>query len=71
LYRGVPGATSGVTDGASAGIHAHAGHSDARTCLAALQGGQAGAHPRQSRARPAGAVGQNLPRIKTATSPAN
>jgi hypothetical protein len=43
----------------------------ARACLAALQGGRAGAHPDQSQARPAGAVRLNRPCRKTATSPAN
>ena len=39
-------------------------HCDARACLAALQGGQAGAHPDQTQARPAATERLNLPRIK-------
>jgi len=46
LYRGVPTATSGYTDRVTAGITSHC---DARACLAALQGGQAGAYPIKTR----------------------
>ncbi len=72
LYRGVPTATSAHTDGVSADIPVTArARCVARACLAALQGGQAGAHPDQSKVRPTGTVRLNLPCIKTATSPAN
>jgi hypothetical protein len=46
-------------------------HSVARACLAALQGGQAGAHPDQYQAEPASTGLLNMQRLKTATSPAN
>jgi hypothetical protein len=72
LYRGVPTAPSACTDSMSAGPPAIARpHCAARASLAALQGGQAGAHPDQTKARTAGAVRLNLSFVKTATSPAN
>ena len=46
LYRGMPTATPGYTDRVTASITAHC---DARAWLAALQGGQAGAHPIKTR----------------------
>jgi hypothetical protein len=46
-------------------------HSVARACLAALQGGQAGASPNQNQDEQAGTGLLNLLRIKTAISPAN
>ena len=46
-------------------------HSVARACLAALQGGQAGASPNQDQDEQAGTGLLNLLRIKTAISPAN
>ena len=69
LYPSVPCATPGrapstiVTDRVLA--------TNGRACLAALQGGQAGAHLHQKQTRPAGAVRLNQPNIKTATSPSH
>ena len=65
-----PGHCDGVSTGSTATTRAHCA---ARACLAALQGGQAGAHPkaRPSKTKPATKQRLDQSRIKTATSPAN
>ena len=65
-----PGHCDGVSAGSTATARAHCA---ARACLAALQGGQAGAHPkaRPSKTKPATKQRLDQSRIKTATSPAN
>ena len=74
LYRGgsmaPPGHCVGESTGSTATTRARCA---ARACLAALQGGQAGAHPkaRPSKTKPATKQRLDQSRIKTATSPAN